>query len=76
MRDMLLIGLDLMRKGETAVSTSYKVPKDFRVGAGFWGAGRGYLTHHAVMDGGVRGSNWSRRCSERTMTTIRRNGGS
>ena len=51
--DNLLIGLDLMRKGETAVSTSYKVPKDFRVGAGFWGAGRGYLTHHAVMDGGV-----------------------
>ena len=51
--DNLLIGLDLMRKGQTAVSTSYSVPKDFRVGAGFWGAGRGYLTHHAVMDGGV-----------------------
>ena len=51
--DNLLIGLDLMRKGETAVSTAYKVPKDFRVGAGFWGAGRGYLTHHAVMDAGV-----------------------
>ena len=51
--DNLLIGLDLMRKGQTAVSTSYTVPKDFRVGAGFWGAGRGYLTHHAVMDGGV-----------------------
>ena len=51
--DNLLIGLDLMRKGDTAVSTSYKVPKDFRIGAGFWGAGRGYLTHHAVMDGGV-----------------------
>jgi hydrogenase large subunit len=49
----LLIGLDLMRKGNDAVSTSYKVPKDFRIGAGFWGAGRGYLTHHAVMDGGV-----------------------
>jgi hydrogenase large subunit len=51
--DNLLIGLDLMRKGETRVSTPYKVPKDFRVGAGFWGAGRGYLTHHLVMDGGV-----------------------
>jgi hydrogenase large subunit len=49
----LLIGLDLMRKGETAVSTKYKVPKDFRVGAGFWGAGRGFLTHHLVMDKGV-----------------------
>ena len=43
----------MMRKGDTAVSTKYKVPKDFRVGAGFWGAGRGYLTHHLVMDKGV-----------------------
>ena len=49
----LLIGLDMARKGETAVSTPYEVPKDFRVGAGFWGAGRGYLTHHLVMDKGV-----------------------
>lgn len=51
--DNLLIGLDMMRKGETKVSTSYKVPKDFRVGAGFWGAGRGYLTHHMTMDNSV-----------------------
>jgi hydrogenase large subunit len=51
--DNLLIGLDLMRKGETAMSVPYEVPKDFRIGAGFWGAGRGYLTHHLVMDQGV-----------------------
>jgi hydrogenase large subunit len=49
----LLLGLDLMRKGETRMSVDYKVPKDFRIGAGFWGAGRGYLTHHAVIDDGV-----------------------
>ena len=49
----LLIGLDMMRKGETRISTPYEVPKDFRVGAGFWGAGRGFLTHHLVMDGGA-----------------------
>ena len=49
----LLIGLDLMRKGETKTSVPHKVPKDFRVGAGFWGAGRGYLTHHCVLDDGV-----------------------
>jgi hydrogenase large subunit len=49
----LLIGLDLMRKGETKTSVKHEVPKDFRIGAGFWGAGRGYLTHHAVMDKGV-----------------------
>src|SRR5690242_20746222 len=36
----LLIGLDMMRRGETAVSTKYKLPKDFRVGAGFWEIGR------------------------------------
>jgi len=51
--DNLLIGLDLMRKGETKVSTTYKVPKDFRMGAGFWGAGRGFLTHHLTMDNGL-----------------------
>ncbi len=51
--DNLLIGLDMMRRGETKVSTGYKVPKDFRMGAGFWGAGRGYLTHHMTMDKGV-----------------------
>jgi hydrogenase large subunit len=51
--DNLLIGLDLMRKGEDRVSTPYEVPKDFRTGVGFWGAGRGYLTHHLVMDKGV-----------------------
>jgi hydrogenase large subunit len=49
----LLIGLDLMRKGDTRTSVPHKVPKDFRIGAGFWGAGRGYLTHHCVIDDGV-----------------------
>jgi hydrogenase large subunit len=49
----LLIGLDLMRKGQTKMSVDHKVPKDFRMGAGFWGAGRGYLTHHVTMDKGV-----------------------
>ena len=49
----LILGLDLMRKGDTKTSVKHEVPKDFRIGAGFWGAGRGYLTHHAVMDGGV-----------------------
>ena len=51
--DNLLIGYDLQRKGQDAVSVPHKVPKDFRVGAGLWGAGRGYLTHHMVMDRGV-----------------------
>jgi hydrogenase large subunit len=49
----LLLGYDLMRKGETAMSVDFEVPKDFRIGVGFWGAGRGYLTHHLTMDNGV-----------------------
>ena len=49
----LLIGYDLMRKGETATSVPYEVPQDKRIGAGFWGAGRGFLTHHVTMDKGV-----------------------
>ncbi len=40
------------RAGETRVSTPFKVPKDERVAAGFWEAGRGYLTHHMHMDNG------------------------
>ena len=53
--DNLLIAFDLMRKGgpDAKMSTKFSVPKDFRTGAGFWGAGRGYLTHHLVMDDGV-----------------------
>ena len=45
---------DLMKRGETAVSTKFEIPKrGQRQGVGFWGAGRGYLTHHVVLDGGV-----------------------
>ncbi len=49
----LLAGYDLMKKGETAVSVPFKVPRDERIGVGFWGAGRGYLAHHLTMDNGV-----------------------
>ena len=50
----LLIAFDLMRKGETraAWSTALHPPRDERRGVGFWGAGRGFLTHHLVMDKG------------------------
>jgi hydrogenase large subunit len=53
--DNLLIAFDLLRNGgpDAKPSTPFKVPKDFRIGAGFWGAGRGYLTHHMTMDDGV-----------------------
>ena len=48
----LMQAFEYWRKGETAVSTPFKVPRDERVSAGFWEAGRGYLTHHMHMDKG------------------------
>jgi hydrogenase large subunit len=49
----LLIAFDLIKKGETRTSTPYTVPYNERIGVGFWGAGRGWLTHHLVMDKGA-----------------------
>jgi hydrogenase large subunit len=53
--DNLLLAYELLRKGgpDAKTSTPFKVPKDYRMGAGLWGAGRGYLTHHMTMDNGV-----------------------
>ena len=48
----LMKAFEYWRKGETKVSTTYKVPQDERVAVGFWEAGRGYLTHHLHMDKG------------------------
>jgi hydrogenase large subunit len=49
----LLAAYDLQKRGETRVAADFTVPKDHRVGVGFWGAGRGFLSHHLTMDGGV-----------------------
>ena len=52
--DNWLRGLALLKRGETKTSTSYDIPKrGERTGVGFWGAGRGYLSHHLVLDGGA-----------------------
>jgi hydrogenase large subunit len=49
-----LKGLDLLRQGKTEVSTPFEIPKKgTRIGAGFWGAGRGWLTHHLVLEDGL-----------------------
>jgi hydrogenase large subunit len=48
----LLRALEYWRKGETKTWTRFKIPKDERVSVGFWEAGRGYLTHHMVIDKG------------------------
>lgn len=49
----LLLAFDLVKKGHDRVATPYRVPKDHRIGVGFWGAGRGWLTHHLEMDEGA-----------------------
>jgi len=48
------IGMDLLKNGKTRVSTEFELPRrGTQIGAGFWGAGRGYLSHHLVVDNGA-----------------------
>jgi hydrogenase large subunit len=48
------IGMDLLKQGKTRVSTDFELPRHgMQIGAGFWGAGRGYLTHHMVVEDGA-----------------------
>ena len=49
----LIAAYDLMKQGNTAVSTEFSIPKDHRMGVGFWGAGRGFLSHHLEMENGA-----------------------
>jgi len=50
---MVLKAFDYLRKGEDRVSTRFEVPQNERIGVGFWGAGRGYLSHHLTLDKGA-----------------------
>jgi len=51
--DNWLKGMELLRQGESRTSTAFTVPRDHRMGVGFWGAGRGWLTHHLELDRGA-----------------------
>jgi hydrogenase large subunit len=51
--DNLQIAFDLLKRGESRTAAPYRVPQDERIGVGFWGAGRGWLTHHLLMDKGA-----------------------
>ncbi len=52
--DNWLRGMQYLKQGETRVSTRFEVPRrGLRIGVGFWGAGRGYLTHHLVLENGT-----------------------
>ncbi len=54
----LLEAYKLLKAGETKVAAvapeklESMIPTDERRSVGWWGAGRGWLTHHLVMDGG------------------------
>ncbi len=49
-----MAAMECVKNGDTKVSTKFEIPKrGEQMGVGFWGAGRGYLTHHLVMDRGA-----------------------
>lgn len=49
-----LAAMDRLKNGDTKTSSPFEIPKTGeRLGVGFWGAGRGYLTHHLVLDRGA-----------------------
>jgi hydrogenase large subunit len=56
--DSLMKAYELLKRGETRVAAvpadqlDKHIPSDERRGVGFWGAGRGWLSHHLVMEEG------------------------
>lgn len=51
--DMKRGGQTLAIDGESPMSRPFKAPRGEHNGVGMWGSGRGYLSHHLSMDGGV-----------------------
>ncbi|KNG92198.1 nickel-dependent hydrogenase large subunit [Pseudaestuariivita atlantica] len=50
----LVRAFDLQKQGETKVATPFEIPKKgHAIGAGFWGAGRGFLSHHCEIKDGL-----------------------
>ncbi|MEA2220224.1 MAG: hydrogenase large subunit [Solirubrobacteraceae bacterium] len=51
----MLIAFDLARIGgaEAAIFAHYKIPNDHVIGVGYWGGGRGYISHHVEADSRV-----------------------
>ncbi len=48
----VVIAYDLARKGgpDSKISAHYRIPKDHTVGVGYWGGGRGFVSHHVELD--------------------------
>jgi hydrogenase large subunit len=52
--DNWLAAMDRLKAGDTRTSTPFEIPRrGEQRGVGFWGAGRGYLTHHLTLDRGA-----------------------
>jgi len=49
-----MMAQELLRQGKDRVSVPFDIPKrGSSMGVGFWGAGRGFLSHHLVIDNGA-----------------------
>jgi len=49
-----LAAMDRVKDGDTKTSTRFQIPqRGEQRGVGFWGAGRGWLTHHLTLDRGA-----------------------
>ncbi len=49
-----MAAMERLKDGDTKTSTKFDMPqRGEQLGVGFWGAGRGYLTHHLVLDRGA-----------------------
>jgi hydrogenase large subunit len=49
-----IAAMDRIKDGDFKTSTPFHIPKKGEQrGVGFWGAGRGYLTHHLTLDRGA-----------------------
>lgn len=52
--DNWMYAMDRLKQGDTQVHTPFEPPREgIQIGVGFWGAGRGYLTHHAIIEDGA-----------------------
>ena len=48
------MAMDELKEGRSLPSTPFEMPrKGEQIGVGFWGAGRGWLTHHLTLDRGA-----------------------
>ena len=48
------LAAEQLKIGDTKTSTPFEIPKKGeQLGVGFWGAGRGFLTHHLSLDRGA-----------------------